>query len=141
MTSSSPPSDDAETRPGGTRSFARFLLVGLVTTVASYGLFVALELVLPYLIAYAIAYVSGFLLSYLLNTRVVFRVARSWSTFLRFPLVYVFQFVLGSLVIVLLVEWLAIAPRIAALVALAVTVPVTYFAAKLVLHGRDATRR
>ena len=100
MTSSSPPSDDAETRPGGTRSFARFLLVGLVTTAASYALFVALELVLPYLIAYAIAYVAGIVLSYLLNTRVVFRVARSWSTFLRFPLVYVFQFVLGSSVIV-----------------------------------------
>ena len=60
---------------------------------------------------------------------------------MRFPLVYVVQFVLGSAVIVLLVEWLAIAPRIAALLALAVTVPVTYFAAKFVLHGRDATRR
>jgi putative flippase GtrA len=141
MTSSSPPSDDAETRPSETRSFARFLLVGIANTVASYGLFVALELVLPYLIAYAIAYVAGIGLSYLLNTRIVFRVARSWSTFLRFPLVYVFQFVLGSAVIVLLVEWLAIAPRVAALVALAVTVPVTYFAAKLVLHGRSARRR
>jgi putative flippase GtrA len=136
MTSSSPPSDDAEARSGGTRSFARFLLAGLATTAASYTLFVALELVLPYLIAYAIAYAAGIVLSYLLNTGVVFRVARSWSTFVRFPLVYVLQFVLGSSIIVLLVEWLAIGPRIAALVALAVTVPVTYFAVRFVLHRR-----
>ena len=135
MTSSSPPSDDAEARPG-TRSFARFLLVGLANTAASYALFVLLEVVLPYLIAYAIAYAAGIVLSYLLNTAVVFRVARSWSTFVRFPLVYVLQFVLGSSIIVLLVEGLAIEPRVAALVALAVTVPVTYFAARFVLRGR-----
>jgi len=141
MTSSSPPSDDAEARPGGTRSFARFLLVGLANTVASYALFVVLELVLPYLIAYAIAYAAGIVLSYLLNTRVVFRVARSWSTFVRFPLVYVLQFVLGSAIIVLLVERFAIPPRVAALVALAATVPVTYFAARLVLRGRSARLR
>ena len=89
---------------------------------------------MPYLIAYAIAYAAGIVLSYLLNTHVVFRVARSWSTFVRFPLVYALQFALGSAIIVLLVEGLAIGPRVAALVALAATVPVTYFAAKLLLH-------
>lgn len=137
MTSSSPPSD-AKARPGGTRAFARFLLVGLANTAASYALFVVLELALPYLAAYAIAYAAGIVLSYLLNTRVVFQVARSWSAFVRFPLVYALQFVLGSSIIVLLVEGFAIGPRVAALVALAATVPVTYFAAKLVLRGRGA---
>lgn len=136
MTSSWPPSDDAEARAAGARSFARFLLVGLTNTAASYALFVVLELALPYLLAYAIAYAAGIVLSYLLNTRVVFRVARSWSTFVRFPLVYALQFVLGSSIIVLLVEGFAIGPRLAALVALAVTVPFTYFAARFVLRGR-----
>ena len=135
MTSSPPPSADARARPTQARSFARFLRVGITNTVASYGLFVALEAALPYLVAYAIAYVAGIVLSYLLNTRVVFRVARSWSTFARFPLVYALQFVLGSGIIVLLVEGFALQPRVAALVALAVTIPFTYFAAKLVLRG------
>ena len=135
MTLSSPPSDGASA--GGRRSFARFLVAGVATTVASYALFVVLELVLPYLVAYAIAYVAGFVLSYFVNTRFVFRVAQSWTTFLRFPLVYVVQLVLGSAVIVLLVERFALHPRIAALFALAVTVPATYFAAKFVLN-RDS---
>ena len=138
MTHSLPPSDEAEPRRGDWRSFARFVAFGLLNTAASYSLFVMLEIVLPYLIAYAIAYVGGIVLSYLVNTRHVFRVARSWSSFLRFPLVYAAQFVLGGSIIVLLVEWLALGPRVAALFALAVTVPVTYFAAKFALRERSA---
>ena len=119
---------------GGRRSFARFLVAGFTNTVASYALFVLLELVLPYLVAYAIAYVAGFVFSYFLQTRFVFRVAQSWATFLRFPLVYVVQFVLGGAIIVLLVERFAWQPRIAAVLALAVTVPATYVVAKFVLN-------
>ena len=132
MTLSSPPSDGASA--GGRRSFARFLVAGVTNTVASYALFVLLELVLPYLVAYAIAYVAGFVLSYFLNTRFVFRVEQSWATFLRFPLVYLVQFVLGGAIIVLLVERFAWQPRIAAVLALVVTVPATYVVAKFVLN-------
>ena len=140
MTSSSPTSGDDRRRRGDLRSFARFVLVGLINTAASYALFVALELVLPYVAAYAIAYVAGIVLSYLLNTGLVFRVPRRWSTFLRFPLVYVVQFALGSGIIVALVEGLAMSPRVAALLAIVATVPVTFLAARFVLRSsaRDA---
>ena len=140
MTSSSPTSGDDRRRRGDLRSFARFVLVGLINTAASYALFVALELVLPYVVAYTIAYVDGIVLSYLLNTGLVFRVPRRWSTFLRFPLVYVVQFALGSGIIVALVEGLAMSPRVAALLAIVATVPVTFLAARFVLRSsaRDA---
>jgi len=134
MTSSSPTSGDGRPRRRDLRSFARFVIVGAVNTGASYALFVALELVLPYVAAYAIAYLAGIVLSYVLNTRFVFGVARSWSTFLRFPLVYVVQFVLGSAIIVALVESFAMSPRVAALIALVATIPVTFVAARFVLR-------
>jgi len=140
MTNSLPASDDASGRPREARSFARFLVAGVANTVASYALFVALELVLPYLVAYAIAYVTGIVLSYFLNTRFVFRVPQRWSTFMKFPIVYLVQFLLGSAVIVGLVEALGFSPRIAALLALVVTVPATYLTAKLVLRPRDSAR-
>ena len=140
MTRSSPTSGDEGRRTRDLRSFARFVVVGVINTVASYSLFVALELVLPYVVAYAIAYVAGIVLSYMLNTGFVFRVPRRWSTFLRFPLVYVVQFALGSGVIVALVEGFAMSPRVAALLALVATVPVTFLAARFVLRPtrRDA---
>jgi putative flippase GtrA len=136
MTVSSRTSEDASGRGREARSFARFLAVGVANTAASYALFVALELVLPYLAAYAIAYAAGILLSYVLNTGVVFRVRRRWSTFIRFPLVYVAQFLLGSTIIVVLVEHFALTARVAALLALIVTVPVTYLAARFVLRPK-----
>jgi putative flippase GtrA len=134
MTSSSPTSSDDRRRTRDLRSFARFVVAGGINTAASYALFVALELVLPYVAAYAIAYVAGIVLSYLLNTGLVFRVPRRWSTFLRFPLVYVVQFLLGSGVIIALVEGFAMSPRMAALLALVATVPVTFLAARFVLR-------
>lgn len=123
------------------RSFVRFVVAGSLTTAASYALFVILEIALPYLIAYAIAYAGGIVLSYLLNTGLVFRVPRSWSTFARFPLVYALQFVLSTSIIVLLVERFAIEPRIAAAIALVITVPVTYLAMKIALRVHSAPFR
>jgi len=137
MTSSSPTSGDDRRRTRDLRSFAKFVVVGVINTAASYALFVALELVLPYVVAYAIAYVAGIVLSYVLNTGFVFRVPRRWSTFLRFPLVYIVQFVLGGGIIVALVEGLAMSPRIAALLALVATVPVTFLAARFVLRPAE----
>jgi len=134
MTSSSPTSGDGDRRERDLRSFAKFVLVGAINTAASYALFVALELVLPYVAAYAIAYVAGIVLSYVLNTGLVFKVPRSWSTFLRFPLVYVVQFALGSGIIIALVESFAMSPRIAALIAIFATIPVTFLAARFVLR-------
>jgi putative flippase GtrA len=138
MTSSSPASPGADERRREARSFARYLVAGVVNTIASYGLFVALELVLPYLAAYAVAYVAGIALSYVLNTRMVFRVPQRWSTFIRFPVVYLVQFLVGSTAMVILVEAFGIDPRIAALLALIVTVPVTYLAARYVLRRPPA---
>ena len=136
MTSSSPTSGDARPRTRDLRSFAKFLAVGAINTAASYALFVALELLLPYVVAYAIAYVCGIVLSYVLNTAFVFHVRQSWSTFLRFPLVYVVQFALGSAIVVALVEGFAVSPRLAALVAIVATIPVTFVAARFVLRAK-----
>jgi len=135
MTNSSPPSAAAEPA-GDRRAFFRFVVVGAANTAISYALFVLLDLVLPYLLAYAIAYVAGIAVSYLLNTAFVFRVARSWSSAARFPLVYVLQFALGSAIVFLMVEALGMAAHVAALVAIAVTVPVSYIAMRFLLRGR-----
>ena len=133
MTSSSPPSAGASHRG---REFGRFLVAGAANTALSYALFLALERVMPYVVAYALAYVAGIVVSYLLNTALVFRVQRRWSSALRYPLVYVVQFLAGTGTVVLLVEAFGVAPWLAALAAIAVTVPITFVLSRAVLKSR-----
>lgn len=117
-----------------TPEFLRFVVTGTVNTVASYAVYFLLLYALPYLVAYTIAYVLGIALSYLLMTRFVFRAPARWSTALRFPLVYVAQYALGSGTTYVLVEHAQVAPWLAAALTMLVVVPTTFVLAKLVLR-------
>lgn len=116
--------------------FARFLVAGVVNTGVSYAIYLLLLAVLPYLAAYTIAYVVGIAISYLLLTRFVFRTDRRLATAVRFPLVYIAQYLTGSAVIVLLVETLGVRASIAAIVAIIVSIPVTFVLSRIVLRSR-----
>jgi putative flippase GtrA len=129
--SSSRRSDAAEPRG----AFLRFLVAGAVNTGATYALFLGLAQVLPYLVAYAIAYVAGIALAYALAAGFVFRVPPQWSTALRFPLVYVLQFAVGSGVMALLVEAFGVAPAFAAIAAIVASIPVTFVASRRALRA------
>jgi len=117
------------------RRFSRFLVSGAGNTLASYALYLLLLIWLPYLAAYTIAYVAGIASSYLLMTKFVFRTTPRLATAIRFPVVYVVQYAIGSAVIIVLVEWWDIRASIAAIVAIVVSIPVTYLTSRLVLRG------
>jgi putative flippase GtrA len=114
--------------------FARFLVAGAINTVTSYGIFVALLQFMPYLAAYTIAYIAGVLLSYLLLTTFVFHTRRRLTTALRFPLVYIAQYLTGSAVIVALVEAWHVRAWIAAIVAIVATVPLSFLLSRTILR-------
>jgi len=117
--------------------FLRFLLTGTANTVASYAVYFALLPVLPYLVAYAVAYALGILLSYALMTRFVFQRRARWSTAVRFPLIYVAQYGLGSATTYVLVEHAQVAPWLAAAIAIVIVVPATFLLARWLFarHG------
>ena len=114
--------------------FARFLAAGAINTVASYAIFLVLLRFVPYLVAYTIAYVIGIAISYLLMTRFVFFTPPRLRTALRFPLVYVAQYLTGSAVIVVLVEAWGIRAPIAAIAAIVASVPVTFVLSRTILR-------
>ena len=115
--------------------FARFLVAGAINTIGSYAIFVVLLQFMPYLAAYTIAYVVGVAISYLLLTRFVFRTPRRLTTALRFPLVYVAQYLTGSAVIVLLVEAWSVRAPIAAIVGIVVSIPVSFLLSRTILRA------
>jgi len=106
--------------------FLRYLVAGGVNTLATYVLLVALMRVLPYLVAYTTAYVLGIGLGYALQSRFVFGVPIAWRTALRFPLAYVAQYGFGALLLWLLVERIAVAPDLAAIVVVVASIPVGF---------------
>jgi len=118
------------------REFSRFLIAGAVNTVASYAVYLLLLAILPYLVAYTIAYVVGIAISYLLLTRFVFRTQHRLATAVRFPLVYVAQYLMGSAVLTLLVETLTVRASIAAIVAIVASIPVTFLLSRFVLRTK-----
>ncbi len=119
--------------------FSRFLLVGGVNTIWSYLLYAALQVVLPYQIAYTVAYVASVVVAYYLNARFVFRSPLSWGKALRFPTVYVAQYIMGVAALYLLVELLAVHQLFAPFLVVAATVPVTFLLSRFILKRPAAS--
>jgi putative flippase GtrA len=120
---------------GHALEFTRFLISGAVNTAVSYAVYLLLLAIVPYLVAYTISYVVGIAISYLLLTRFVFKTGRRLATAMRFPLVYVGQYLMSSAVIVLLVEAMDVRASIAAIVAIAVSIPITFVLSRIVLRS------
>lgn len=115
--------------------FIRFLLVGATNTLFSYLLFLLLLSFLSYLPAYSIAYCFGIVLSYFLNVYFVFKKSISLASFLKFPIVYVVQYVLGAIALWLLVTKIEISPALAMIGVIVVTIPTTFLLSRFVFKG------
>jgi putative flippase GtrA len=116
--------------------FARFLVAGAINTAVTYALYVALLRPLGYAIAYAVAYACGIAISYVLNARFVFHAPLRLADFLRFPIVYVVQYLLSAAGLWLLVEHAGVPAQWALAVVIAITVPVVFAASRRLLAPR-----
>ena len=115
-------------RPGsGTRGAPlRFILAGGLNTAVTLVLYVTLLAFLPHPVAYTLTFVVGVVLSYLLNRSFVFRSVGGVTTMLLFPMVYVVQYLVGLLVVLVWVDLLGLPAALASIAAVIVTLPITY---------------
>jgi putative flippase GtrA len=117
------------------KEFFRFIFFGFVNTAAGYLFYIVLLLFLPYPVSYTLSYAIGIALSYFLNSRFVFNMKMRFEIAIRYPLVYVIQYVLGVGLLYVLIELLQIAKFIAPVLILFLTIPVSYFASRLIIKG------
>lgn len=122
----------------GLHTFGRFLLSGAFNTAATYALYLALLVALPYWLSYSVAYASGIVLAYYLSRHFVFGHSPAGRRALAFPLVYVAQYLVGLAVAFVWVDLLRLPAPLAPLAALAVTVPLTYLLTHWVFRGGRA---
>lgn len=117
------------------RHVAKFAVVGVVNTGVYYGLYLAFRLVVPYLLAHVLALVIAMVGSFFLNCLWTFRTRPTWRKFALWPLTNATNYVVTTVGVVVLVEWLHVDQRIAPLVAAAAAIPVTFLLSRRVLHG------
>lgn len=120
--------------------FVRFLLAGGMNTVLGYGIYLLFLLFLPYNIAYTISFLAGIALSYWLTSRFVFQQGLSLRSALRYPLIYLFQYVMGLIILTLLVERFRMKARWAPVVVVVCTIPLTFFLSRFVIKGSRPDR-
>lgn len=117
------------------QEFVRFLLVGAINTLLSYVAYLFLLAFVSYLIAYSIAYCLGIVLAYFLGINFIFKKRVSLISFLRFPMVYVIQYALGTTMLWLLVEKAGASPTVSMIGVIIITVPVTFLFSRLILNA------
>lgn len=113
--------------------FMRFLFAGGLNTVITYLIYLLLLQFLHYIIAYSITYVLGVILSFLLNSLFVFRTKLTLSNALKYPLVYLVQYLSGCLILYVCVTWLGVPAAWAGIVVVVINVPVVYLMNRWIL--------
>ena len=110
----------------GRGAFLRFVAVGAINTALTYGLYVALVHFIHYQFAYALAYAAGLVLQFLLHSRFVFRVPLRLANLFGYPPIHMLLYGLGAALLHALVEWIGIGTRVAPLLVIAVSVPLSF---------------
>ena len=116
--------------------FIRFVGVGGINTIVTYLLYLLLLLVTNYTLSYTMAYLFGIALSYWLNLKFVFQEKSSRKKIVLFPLVYLVQYLFGVLVLYVAIEKLNISEKIAPILIVILTVPLTFILTKKILSEK-----
>lgn len=113
----------------------KFGLVGLLNTMVTYILYIILLNKFQYSLAYSISYVVGIVVSYFFNTFFVFKQPITIDRFLKFPIVYLVQYLLNLLLMFVFVNKLFMNEKIVLLMSIVITFPITFLISRYVLKS------
>ena len=117
------------------RSAVKFGVVGVVNTGIYYGAYLLLRLGMPYFAAHLLALAVAMVGSFFLNCYWTFRTRPTWRKFALFPLTNAANYLMITVGVVALVEWLHVDQRLAPLVAAVAAIPITFLLSRWVLLG------
>ena len=111
-----------------------FVVAGLLSTLIMFGLYVGLHRVINYQYAYLIAYSIAVIALYFMNI-FLFKGSISLQTFLKFLLIYLFQYLVGAASLGLIVR-LGFPVTFAPLLVVVVLLPITFLLNRVVLSRK-----
>ncbi len=118
------------------KDFVRFLFVGGLNTLLGIIYYNILVQFMSYGYAITVGYILGIITSYLLNSWIVFRESPMWHKLTQFPIVYLIQYLVSLFVTYVGVEYLDINEQMAYIIAIAVTVPITFTISRLIIVAK-----
>ncbi|OHD38166.1 MAG: hypothetical protein A2015_15020 [Spirochaetes bacterium GWF1_31_7] len=119
------------------QQFMKFVLAGILNTSFTYGIYYLLIFIIDYRLSYIISFLSGIILSFILHAKMVFKVKIDLYKIIMYPLVYLTQFSISFIFITLFVENGIVNKKIAPLLVLLITIPITFVISKLILTNRN----
>ncbi|EFH9192606.1 GtrA family protein [Escherichia coli] len=114
------------------KPFFKFIISGGLNTATTYIVYILLLMFVNYKISYTISYITGIIFSYYLNKNFVFKAKNSIKSFLIYPLVYLFQYLLGFLLTWVWVEILKANPIHAPIIVVLLSMPVTFLLSRII---------
>ena len=118
----------------------RFIVSGGVNTAVTYAIYLILLNFANYTLAYSMAFAIGIALAYVLNVFFVFRADHSLKKAALFPVIYLIQYGMNVAILHVTVERLAISPKIALVIGIAITLSVTFFLSRSLLGVASAKK-
>ena len=108
--------------------FIKFSIVGFSNTVISlFVYYVLLWLECNYLIANAMSWIVSVFNAFYWNNKYVFKNENTWiKALIRTYISYGFSFILGSVLLIVLIEFLKVSDVIAPLIILVITIPLNF---------------
>lgn len=112
----------------------RFIGVGGLNTLITYLLYLLLVVFLNYQIAYTISYIFGIFFSYWLNLKIVFQTKSTKKKLFLFPLIYLFQYIVGLLLMYGIIEMLEVNKLFAPIIVTICSIPITFILSRFILR-------
>ncbi|MNW43894.1 GtrA-like protein [compost metagenome] len=119
------------------KEFLKFVINGGINTIATYLIYLFLLLFFNYSLSYTFSYVAGIFISFYLNTVFVFEEKLSFRKFVKFPIVYIVQYLINLIMMYFLVEQFNLPARVVPLIVIVVTIPVTYTLSKFIIKTNN----
>jgi len=113
----------------------KFIIVGVLNTLHYYGWYLLFSQVIDwhFLPSHWIAFAISMIGSFYLNSYFTYNTKPTWRKFFQFPLTYIVQIIISTIVLYILSTYLGVDDRIGALVASVVTIPFTFVLSRKIL--------
>lgn len=113
------------------KQILRFAITGTLSTLLMFCIYVSIYQVVNYQYAYLISYSISVIALYFMNLKFVFYKHASLRSFIKFPLIYLFQYLVGAASLEFIVK-LGFSKTFAPILVVIILIPVTFLLNRIV---------